>query len=127
MAVVCGVLLTLIATTTDSADRQAAAPVAEQRLELAREAMQAVEALQKAQGPVTSEQLYCWSHRLMQAELEVSGNDADRTAAIKKHLQLMKTLEKRAEGGYRHGEMSYFDLMEARWRRLEAEALLSES
>jgi len=122
-----GVLLTLLATTSDSADHQCASPVGEQRLKVAREAMRATGVLQKAQGPVTSERLYCWSHRLMQAELEVSGTDADRTAAIEKHLKLMKTIEKRAEQGYRHGEMSYFDLLESRWRRLEAEALLSES
>ncbi|MFV2067787.1 MAG: heavy metal-binding domain-containing protein [Pirellulales bacterium] len=96
------------------------------QLEAARQAMQAIGELQKHREPVTSEQIYCWSHRLMQAELEVSGNDADRTAAIEKHLERMKTLEKRAEEGHRNEEISYFDLLEARWHRLEAEAM-SES
>ena len=46
---------------------------------------------------------------------------------MEKHLQRMKTLERRAEEGHQHGAIGYFDLLEARWRRIEAEALLSES
>ena len=127
VALMSGLLSTLIAAATNSADRQVAVPEADQRLKLAREAMRAIEVLQKAPERVTSEQIYRWSHRLMQAELSVSGNEAERTAAIEKHLQRMKTLEKRAEEGHQHGETGYFDLLEARWRRIEAEALLSNS
>jgi len=127
MAMISGLLLTLATAATNSADRQVASSVAEQRLELAREAMRAIEVLQKAPERVTSEQIYRWSHRLMQAELSASGNEAGRTAAMEKHLQRMKTLEKRAEDGHQHGAIGYFDLLEARWRRIEAEALLSNS
>ena len=126
MAFVSGVLLTVVATTTDSADRQVVASVAEQQMNVAHEAMRTINKLQKAPAPVTSEQIYSWSHRLMQAELAVGGNDADRTDAIKKHLERMKTIEKRAEQGYRQGEIGYFELLEARWHRVEAEALLSK-
>jgi hypothetical protein len=121
-----GVLLTVIAITANSADRPVAAPIAEQRLKLAREAMRALGELERMREPVTSEQLYRWSHRLMQVELKVRANEADRTAAVTKHLERMKSIEERVEEGYRNGEISYFNLLEARWRRLEAEALLAE-
>jgi hypothetical protein len=97
-------LVLWLSCTRCSADRQVAPPIAEQRVKLAREAMRTIDKLKKMRETATNEQLYCWSHRLMQAELEMSGNDAARTAAIEKHLERMKIMEERAEEGYRSGD-----------------------
>jgi hypothetical protein len=99
--------------------------LAEARLKLAREAF-AVIKWAKKDGGDSGGNPYLWSLRLMEAELDVSGNKAGRIAAVQSHLDRVKEWEADTARLFRGGEVSVIAYMEIQWKRLEAESLLAK-
>ena len=126
--VIFAVLATGLAVTAVVLGESQSPPTrAEQRLKLAQEANDAINAMSKARENASSEQVYRWSRRLMEAEEGISDKKVDQVAAINAYLLRMKAMEQRLSQAYRQGEASYLDDLEAQWYVLEAELLLARA
>jgi RNA polymerase sigma factor (sigma-70 family) len=70
-----------------------------------------------------------WSHRLMEDQIRVAADRADRVAAMREHRDRMKKLED-LYAELRKGESGYLwatDVLNVKYHRLEAEQLLAEA
>ena len=123
----CVILVGLGVAASAPADPEDARSLAEQRLKVAQEANDAIKAMRKTGEIAGPQQVYRWSRRLMEAEVAMSEKKADRIAAINGYLLRVKRMEELAKQGYDQGEVGYLELLDAKWRVLEAESLLSQA
>jgi outer membrane protein TolC len=121
------VLAGLAAAASAPADPEDRQSVAKQRLQVAQEANDAIKAMRRARENVSSEEVYRWSGRLMEAQMAMSEKKADQIAAINAYLSKVKEMAKLAKQGYEQGELGYLQLLDAKWHVLEAESLLSQA
>jgi hypothetical protein len=101
----------------------------EARLQAARKAFEGyTEALKirTAQWRDSSERLYRWSRRILEAEQALAKDPAGRSRALKGHLDRMADLEKRSETFLRVGGALRADVDAARFFRLEAEVWIAQ-
>lgn len=123
-----GVILVGIGVAASApADLENPRSLAKQRLQVAQEANNAIKTMRKNRENASAEQVYRWSRRLMEAEMEMSEKKADQIAAVNAYLLRMKEIEKLAKEGYQQGEVGYLELVDAKWYVLEAESLLSRA
>jgi hypothetical protein len=121
------VAIALVASAVAPGKSQNPPTLAEQRLKVAQQASDAIKALRKTRRNVSSEQVYRWSLRLMEAEKGMSNKTADEIAAVNAHLLRMKEMEQRLSQAYHQWEAGHLDALEAQWYVLEAELLLSQA
>ena len=122
------ILVGLGVAASAPADPENPRSLAEQRLKVAQEANDMIEAMRKAlESGASSEQVRRWSRRLMEAEMGMSEKKADQIAAINAYLSKMKELEKSTKELYTDLEMGYVELLDAKWYVLESESLLSQA
>jgi RNA polymerase sigma factor (sigma-70 family) len=67
------------------------------------------------------------SHRLFDAERELSAKKADQIAAAEKRLRLLKAVEEVNKGRYDDGRISIQDYAQSKYNRLEAEIWLERA
>jgi hypothetical protein len=123
---IAGALTAGHAASALAAEAPAPSPTAEARLKLAREAMEAVRA-QVGRGqfrPGERDPLWIWSRRRLEARLELARAKPERVAAAQEHLDEMKAAEQLITRQHEAGEVDRLALMEAQYRRLEAESWL---
>jgi hypothetical protein len=99
---------------------------AKARLEVARKGLAIVE----KQGPGNGEAydgVFIWSKRVLDAELDLSGNEAERLAALAAHLTRTKRLEEVAKDLHARGAVSDLEVLEAEYHRYDAEVQLAEA
>ncbi len=78
-----------------------------------------------ATGGVTPEDLYRWSRRWLEAQLDSVGNKQERTAALRGHLERMRDLEKRTESLAKAGQGTTADASAGKYYRTQAELWLA--
>jgi hypothetical protein len=102
--------------------------VAQARLKLAQEALAAVHANigRGGFGPGGRDPVAIWSRRRLEARFELSTTKGDRVAAAQEHFDEMKGLEQLLERLHKVGEGDQLALMDAEYRRLEAESWLEQ-
>lgn len=75
-------------------------------------------------GPISFEDLYRWSIRWLESELDLSRDADARTTALKSHFDRMKTVETQASEQKRMGGGRISDLSSCRYYRAQAELWL---
>jgi hypothetical protein len=75
-------------------------------------------------GPISFEDLYTWSVRWLESELDLSREADARTTALKSHLERMKSVETQASEQRRMGGGRVSDLNSCRYYRAQAEMWL---
>jgi hypothetical protein len=101
---------------------------AEARLKLARTALDAVRA-HVSRGrfdPGERDHVFVWSRRRMEARLDLSKSKADRIAAAQEHVEEMRAMEAVVARMIAVGEVDRLSLLDAQYRRLEAESWLEQ-
>jgi RNA polymerase sigma factor (sigma-70 family) len=78
-------------------------------------------------GHDSAEEVYTWSRRWLEAEMEVNRSKAGRLAALRDHFQRMKELEKVVQARSRDGKVTVKDLSTGQFARREAEILLRQA
>ncbi len=73
------------------------------------------------------EELYTWSHRWLDAELDLAANKDERVAAHQRHLDRMKDLEKMAKAMAVTGQGRQSDATAAAYYRTQAELWLTRA
>jgi hypothetical protein len=91
------------------------------RLEVARKGLAIAEKGNAYDG------VFIWSKRVLDAELDVSGNEAERMAALAAHLTRTKRLEDVAKDLHARGVVSELEVLEAEFHRYNAEVQLAEA
>jgi hypothetical protein len=99
---------------------------AKARLEVARKGLALVEKQGPARGP-GSPDVYIWSKHVLNAELDLSGNEDERLAAQEAHLKRTIRLEDMAKNWFDRGLITEVELLEATYHRLDAEVQLAKS
>ncbi|MCE9563982.1 MAG: hypothetical protein K8U57_18220 [Planctomycetes bacterium] len=74
---------------------------------------------------VAFEDLYQWSSRWLEAELEMAGDAATRTTAFKTHFDRMKDVEKSTAAMVKAGQVREADAAAGRYYRAQAELWLA--
>lgn len=101
---------------------------AQARLTLAQEALKAVRANigRGMFGPGERDPIAIWSRRRLEARLDLSRSRTDRRAAAQEHLDEMKAVEQHVQRMHRAGQVDQLSLMDAQYRRLEAQSALDK-
>jgi hypothetical protein len=99
--------------------------LAQERLEAAREVYRLLQAQIKT-GSVSPQELCLWSPHLLDAELDVATTKAERVAALKAHVNLMKDNERFVKALVDVGRAPATELGKAKVLRLEAELRLAK-
>jgi hypothetical protein len=94
---------------------------AKARLEVARKGLAIVETGDAYDG------VFIWSKRVLDAELDLSGNEAERMAALAANLTRTKRLEDVAKALHARGLVSELEVLEAEYHRYDAEVQLAEA
>ena len=98
------------------------------KVQTAREALQALDVQLKAGRVAPFDSAFAtWTKRLLDAELALCENKADRLAAHEKYLKYVKELEGFVNEQFKARTCSIVNLKEAQYRRLEAELWLAEA
>ncbi|MHC5543906.1 hypothetical protein ACYOEI_37235, partial [Singulisphaera rosea] len=102
--------------------------LAEARLKLAQKAIEAVRVnIDRGNiNPASRDPIVIWSRRRMEARLALSTSKTARLAAIEEHVEEMKRLETILDQLSKVDEVEPLSIMDARYRRLEAEDLLEQ-
>jgi RNA polymerase sigma factor (sigma-70 family) len=79
------------------------------------------------EGRITIDRLIMASEQVMEVERSVSRTDAERLAAIQRHLDRLRAIKEREKGELAVGRGTAADLAEATQRRLEAEVILKKA
>jgi hypothetical protein len=104
----------------------AEAPLKKEMLEEARKVYELnVKQYQAGDGGLAAENLYVWSGRWLEAELDVAADAAARAAALKAHLDRMKDAEKLAAALWKAGQGRAADAAAGRYYRAQAELWLA--
>ena len=114
------------AATAVAADTAEPSSTGQARLKLAREALETARA-QVARGrfrPGERDPLSIWSRRRFESRLDLARTKAERVAAAQEHLDEMKATEQHVTREAEAGEVDRLAVMEAQYRRLEAESWL---
>jgi hypothetical protein len=101
---------------------------AEARLKLATAAIDAVRSV-VSRGRFTAgerDPIVIWSRRRLEAKLDLSKATAERIAAAQEHVDEMRKLEEAVARLFGAGELDRLSLMDAQYRRLEAEKWLEQ-
>ncbi|HEV3121836.1 MAG TPA: RNA polymerase sigma factor, partial [Isosphaeraceae bacterium] len=105
-----------------------AAPApASKHLEVAQEALRAVEKMTQAGELADPNQLAVWSRRLADAQTEMSEDEAGKIAALEAHVNRMKQYESRAKAMVDNGQMTSLGFLEAQFQRAQAEDQLAQT
>ena len=96
------------------------------RLETARKGLEAAQGEHKA-GRGRLEAVFFWTQRVVEAELALSDKKADRIAAHEKLVKLAKDIEETAKAHFDVGQASHQELLDAAYRRIEAEIELARA
>jgi hypothetical protein len=72
-------------------------------------------------GPISFEELYQWSSRWLQSELDLSKDLDSQSRALKEHLERMKSIESKAIERSNKGAQRVSDLAACRYFRTQAE------
>jgi hypothetical protein len=100
--------------------------IEQQKLELARSAMNLAEQLRaRGLGPQSIDDTARWSRRLMEAQRHLAVDPHTRAAAVAEHIERMKKLEQQTTAQFRAGLATQLDVYSATFLRLEAEELAS--
>lgn len=81
--------------------------------------------LEAAAGGITPEDLYRWSRRWLEAQLDLTGIKEERVAALRDHLKRMQELEKKTAALAQTGQGSTADASAGKFYRLQAELWLA--
>jgi hypothetical protein len=100
--------------------------IAKTRLDVARKGLAQVEKETPGAGR-PYDGIFIWSKRVLHAELALSGNEADKMAALEAHLTRTMRLERIAKDWFATGVIREVDLLEAEYHRLDAEFQLEEA
>jgi outer membrane protein TolC len=79
------------------------------------------------EGRITIDRFIRASEKLMEAERNVATTDAERLAAMQRHVERMKELAAREKAEFDVGKGTRADLAEATLARVEAEILLKKA
>jgi RNA polymerase sigma factor (sigma-70 family) len=108
----------------------AAAPAQDQpgfaQLRVAKQALKAIDEMNKLGNQVSDEEFHKWSLRLMELERAFSTNKAEEIAAFEAHCKRMKELSERAEKLYKNGQKDILRYLEASYWYEEAVAWLQD-
>lgn len=106
--------------------RAAEAPLAQAKLELARQACKmAGELLRSNQIDLAA--VARWSVRLRDAEMGVAADKAGRVAAAASGVERMKQHEADGQALYDNGRITFIAVLEFRYKRMEAEEVLAKA
>lgn len=105
--------------------RRTEAPLKKTMLEEARKVFEQTVARYKNGVAGAVEELYQWSGRWLEAELDLGADAAARTAALKAHLDRMKEVEKMAVALAKTGQGRDSDAAASRYFRTQAELWLA--
>ena len=110
-------------------EAKGSAALAEARVKLAQDALKTVRENIGRGGFHAGERdpLYVWSRRRFEARQELSRKKADRIAAAQEHVDEMKTVERLVSQIDQAGEGDPLSLLDAKYRRLEAETWLAQA
>jgi hypothetical protein len=108
---------------------EGSAEVAQARVKLAQEGLKAVRQNISRGGFHAGERdpVYVWSRRRYEARQELARTKADRIAAAQEHFDEMSEVERLVEQIHKAGEVDPLSLMDAQYRRLEAETWLARA
>jgi RNA polymerase sigma factor (sigma-70 family) len=106
-------------------DVRVIAELAQARLKAAREVNEGLRQ-QFLAGRDGAESLLLWSPHLLEAELDVAANKAERLAALQAYVDRMKEYEKLTQRMFEAGHAVSTDLSKAKFLRLEAELRLAK-
>ncbi len=84
-------------------------------------------ALMKGLQGVSAEELYSWSRRWLDAEVDLAGNKEERVAAHQRHLDRMKDLEKVLKNLAITGQGRQSDATAGTYYRTQAELWLTRA
>lgn len=101
--------------------------LAQEQIGVARGALSLLEELRK-QGKVRAydPQYSVWERRQIEAVRDAGANRAEFIAALEAYVKRMKDRQQLVDQAYQMAEVSYMDVLEAKYRILEAEVWLNQ-
>ena len=121
---ICALAAVLAPAASQAPDRKKS--LAQEQLTLARQALQSLDQMYKNGDPVDEARIAVWERRQVEAVRDAGTSRAEFIAALEGYVKRMRDRQRIVEQRQQSGQAYFVDVLDAKYRVLEAEMWLNQ-